>query len=131
MQTSIILAEDHVLVRQGLRRIIQEDPTMQVIQEAGDGLELLELLQENTPDIVILDISMPRLGGLEAAQVIKMQYPTIKVMILTMHRERNFFQKALGIGVDGYILKDEADTTLNSAIKAVLKDNAYFSPLLI
>ena len=131
MQTSIILAEDHVLVRQGLRRIIQEDPTMQVIQEAGDGLELLELLQENTPDIVILDISMPRLGGLEAAQVIKMQYPTIKVMILTMHRERNFFQKALGIGVDGYILKDEADTTLNSAIKAVLKDNAYFSSLLI
>jgi DNA-binding NarL/FixJ family response regulator len=131
MQTSIILAEDHVLVRQGLRRIIQEDPTMLVIQEAGDGLELLELLHEHTPDIVILDISMPRLGGLEAAQVIKTQYPTIKVMILTMHRERNFFQKALGIGVDGYILKEEADTTLNSAIKAVLKDNAYFSPLLI
>jgi DNA-binding NarL/FixJ family response regulator len=131
MQTSIILAEDHVLVRQGLRRIIQEDPTMLVIKEAGDGLELLELLHEHTPDIVILDISMPRLGGLEAAQVIKTQYPTIKVMILTMHRERNFFQKALGIGVDGYILKEEADTTLNSATKAVLKDNAYFSPLLI
>ena len=91
----------------------------------------MALLKENIPDIVILDISMPRLGGLEAAQVIKTQYPTIKVLILTMHRERNFFQKALGIGVDGYILKEEADTTLNSAIRAVLKDKAYFSPLLV
>lgn len=72
---SVILAEDHVLVRQGLRRIIQEDPTVQVTHEAGDGLELLELLKNSTPDVVILDISMPRLTGLEAAQIIKKQYP--------------------------------------------------------
>ncbi len=127
---SVILAEDHVLVRQGLKRIIQEDPAVQVIQEAGDGLELLGLLKESTPDMVILDISMPRLGGLEAAQIIKTQYPAMKIMILTMHRERNYFQKALRIGVDGYILKEEADTDLNLAIKAVLDDNTYFSPLL-
>ncbi len=105
MMASIILTEDHVLVRQGLKRIIQEYPNVQVIHEAGDGVELLALLKVSTPDIVILDISMPRLGGLEAAQIIKTQYPTIKIMILTMHRERNFFQKALGIGVDGYLLK--------------------------
>ena len=131
MMASIILTDDHVLVRQGLKRIIQEDPAMQVIHEAGDGLELLELLKESSPDIVILDISMPRLGGLEAAQIIKTQYPTMKIMILTMHREKNYFQKALGIGVDGYILKEEADTALNSAIKAVLEDNTYFSPVLV
>jgi DNA-binding NarL/FixJ family response regulator len=130
MRASIILAEDHVLVRQGLRRIIQEDPSMQVIHEAGDGLELLSLLKGSTPDVVILDISMPRLDGLEAAQMIKEQYPDIKIMILTMHRERNYFQKAKEIGVNGYVLKDEADTALNAAIKAVLEDKTYYSPLL-
>jgi DNA-binding NarL/FixJ family response regulator len=128
---SIILADDHVLVRQGLKRIIQENPDVQVIQEARDGLELLALLKESTPDIVILDISMPRLGGLEAAQTIKIQYPTMKIMILTMHRQKSFFQKAMEIGVDGYILKDEADADLNSAINMILQGNTYISPLLV
>jgi DNA-binding NarL/FixJ family response regulator len=130
MAASIILAEDHVLVRQGLRRIIQEDPSMKVIHEAGDGVELLALLKDSTPDIVILDISMPRLQGLEAARIIKEQYPTIKIMILTMHREKNYFQRAMEIGVNGYVLKEEADAALNTAIKAVLEDKTYYSPLL-
>ena len=95
---------------------------MQVIHEAGDGVELLALLKTSTPDIVILDISMPRLQGLEAAQIIRSQYPSIKIMILTMHRERNYFQKAMEIGVNGYVLKDEADTALNIALKALLED---------
>jgi DNA-binding NarL/FixJ family response regulator len=128
---SIVLADDHVLVRQGLRRIIQEDPAVQVTHEAGNGLELLELLKNTTPDVVILDISMPRLQGLEAAQIIKGKYPAIKIMILTMHRERTFFQKAMEIGVNAYILKDEADNVLTKAIKAVLEDKTYFSPLLV
>ena len=130
MFASIILAEDHALVRQGLRRIIQEDPGVQVTYEAGNGLEVLEFLKENMPDIVLLDISMPHLGGLEAAQIIRAQYPTIKIVILTMHRERHFFQKALEIGVDGYILKDEADSVLVNAIQAVLEGKTYFSPLV-
>jgi len=130
MGASIILAEDHALVRQGLRRIIQEDPSMQVIHEVGDGVELLALLESSTPDIVILDISMPRLRGLEAAQIIREQYPAIKIMILTMHRERNYFQRAMEIGVNGYVLKEEADTDLNIAIKAILENKTYFSPLL-
>ena len=130
MGASIILADDHVLVRQGLRRIIQEDPAMQVIHEAGDGMELLALLEASTPDIVILDISMPRLQGLEAAQIIKEQYPTVKIMILTMHREKNYLQRAMEIGVAGYVLKDEADTDLNLALKALVEDKTYFSPLL-
>ena len=130
MLASIILAEDHALVRQGLRRIIQEDPGVQVTYEAGNGLEVLKFLKENMPDIVLLDISMPRLGGLEAAQIIRAQYPTIKIVILTMHRERHFFQKALEIGVDGYILKDEADSVLMNAIQAVLEGKTYFSPLV-
>ena len=130
MLASVILAEDHVLVRQGLRRIIQEDPGVQVIHEAGDGEELLDLLKDSTPDVVILDISMPRLGGLEAARRIKKHYPQIKIMILTMHTGRPFLEEAKEIGVEGYILKDEADTALNAAIQAVLEDKTYFSPLL-
>jgi DNA-binding NarL/FixJ family response regulator len=131
MIASIILADDHVLVRQGIRRIIQEDPAVQVTHEAGDGLELLELLKKTTPDVVILDISMPRLRGLEAARIIKTQYPAIKIMILTMHREISFLHKAMEIGVNGYVLKDEADTALSAAIQAVLQDGTYFSPLLV
>jgi DNA-binding NarL/FixJ family response regulator len=131
MIASVILAEDHVLVRQGLRRIIQEDPGVQVIYEAGDGEELLGLLQDSTPDIVIMDISMPRLGGLEAARIIKKHYPQIKIMILTMHKGKSFFEEAMEIGVDAYVLKDEADTALNSAIQTLLMGKRYFSPFIV
>jgi two-component system, NarL family, response regulator NreC len=131
MPATIILAEDHVLVRQGLRRIIQEDPAMQVTCEAGDGLEVLEFLKDSLADVVILDISLPHLGGLEVAQIVRTQYPAIKIVILTMHREKYFFQKAVGIGVHGYILKEEADTVLINVIKSVLEDKTYFSPLVL
>jgi two-component system, NarL family, response regulator NreC len=131
---SIILAEDHLLVRQGLRRIIEEDPDFQVTNEAGDGVELLELLEkgnpDSTPDIVILDISMPRLDGLEAAKIIKQRYPGVKILILTMHREKHYFSKAQKLGVNGYLLKEDADTDLNSAIKIILQGNSYISPLI-
>ncbi len=127
----IILAEDHVLVRQGLKRIIEEDPNLQVVHEAGDGVELLGLLEDSTPDIVILDISMPRLQGLEAAKIIKQRYPIIKILILTMHREKNYFYKAQEIGVNGYVLKEEADSDLNSAINTILQGSTYVSPLLM
>jgi len=130
MTASIILADYHVLVRQGMRRIIEEDPSMQVLDEAGDGLEVLSLLQKNIPDLVILDIAMPRLGGLEAAAIIKKQYPAVKILMLTMFKRKNFLQKALAIGVDGFILKEEADADLNFAIKSVLENKTYFSPLL-
>jgi DNA-binding NarL/FixJ family response regulator len=128
--TSIILAEDHVLVRQGLRKIIEEDPDLKVIHEAGNGVELLELLTGSTPEIVIIDVSMPRLDGLEAAKIIKQQYPGVKILILTMHRDKHYFSKAKEIGVNGYLLKEDADTDLNSAIYTILQGNTYTSPLL-
>jgi DNA-binding NarL/FixJ family response regulator len=127
---SIILAEDHIMVRQGLRRIIEEDPDLQVIHEADDGVELLKLLADNTPDVVILDISMPRLEGLEAAEMIMQRYPGIKIIILTMHRELHYFSRAQEIGVHGYLLKEEADTDLNLAIKTILQGTTYTSPLI-
>ena len=127
---TIILADDHVLVRQGIRRIIEDDSSLKVIGEAGDGQEVLELLKKSTPDLVILDISMPRLGGFEAAEIIKNQYPAVKIIMLTMFKRKNFLMRAKDMGVDGFVLKEQADADLNTAIKNVLENNAYFSPLL-
>ena len=130
MMHTIILADDHVLVRQGIRRIIEEDSSLKVIGEAGDGQEVLELLKKSTPNLVILDISMPRMGGFEAAEIIKNQYPAVKIIMLTMHKRNNFFNKAREIGAEGFVLKEQADADLNTAIKYVLENNVYFSPLL-
>lgn len=127
---TIILADDHVLVRQGIRRIIEEDSSLEVIGEAGDGQEVLELLKKSTPNLVILDISMPRLGGFEAAEIIKNQYPAVKIIMLTMHKRNNFLNKAREIGAEGFVLKEQADADLNTAIKTVLENKVYFSPLL-
>jgi DNA-binding NarL/FixJ family response regulator len=126
----IILADDHALVRKGIKRIIQEDPGLTVIDEAEDGLELLNELEKSAPDLVILDISMPRLSGLEAAKFINDLYPQLKILFLTMHRDRDLFHKAMEIGAAGYVLKDELDHDLHQAIKTVLQGKTYVSPLL-
>jgi DNA-binding NarL/FixJ family response regulator len=123
---SVILADDHAMMRKGMRRIIQKDSATEVIHEAKDGVELLELLETSNPDVVVLDHSMPRLKGLEASRIIKAQYPEIKIIILTMHSEKGFCREAKRIGVHGYVLKEEADTNLNSALKAVLAGKTYF-----
>jgi DNA-binding NarL/FixJ family response regulator len=126
-KASIILVDDHVLIRKALRQIIQEDPTLYVVDEAGDGEEVLRLLEETTPDAVIMDISMPRLSGLETAVIIKQLYPKIKVVILTMHQEKEYFCRAIEIGVEGYVIKKEIDN-LNIAIKTVLEGKTYITP---
>ncbi|MCX5891990.1 MAG: response regulator transcription factor [Deltaproteobacteria bacterium] len=126
----IVLADDHRLVRQGIKRIIEENADMRVVGEAGDGMELLEILEKLHPDLVICDIAMPRLRGLEAAQRVKNLYPDIKVLMLSMHRSREYLNQAMAAGVDGYVLKEDADTALTTAIEEVRRGNTYFSPLL-
>ncbi len=126
----IVLADDHRLVRQGIKRIIEENSHMKVIGEAGDGQELLELLHEVHPNLVICDIAMPRLRGLEAAQRVKNLYPDIKVLILSMHRSKEYLHQAKLAGVDGYVLKEDADSSLKTAIQAIRQGKHYFSPLL-
>ena len=129
-QYNIVLADDHILVRQGIKKIIQEDADMQVMAEAGDGLELMEILQKITPHLVILDISMPRLNGLVAAAKIKQLYPDIKVLILSMHRSEEYLRRALTVGVNGYLLKEDADVALFAAIETVRQGQTFISPLL-
>jgi len=127
---TIVLADDHILVRQGIKKIIQQDDDMRVVGEAGDGIELMEILREITPDLVILDISMPRLKGLAAAAMINQLYPDIKVLILSMHRSKEYLHQALAVGVNGYLLKEDADVGLFAAIEMVRRGHTFISPLL-
>jgi DNA-binding NarL/FixJ family response regulator len=130
MPYSIILADDHVLFRQGLKMLIEEDPELRVADEAGDGLELLEILEEYTPDMVIIDISMPRLRGLEATKFIKELYPDIKVLVLTMNKSKEILYKAMNSGADGYLLKEDANEILHSAIKTIRSGKQFITPLI-
>ena len=128
----IILADDHALVRKGIRRVIEEDPSLQVVGEASDGLELLELLEkvQPQPDLVVCDIAMPRLRGLEACLRVKKHYPHIKVLILSMHKSKEYLAQAKSAGVDGYVLKEDADTALHTAIHEIRRGKTFFSALI-
>ena len=127
---SIVLADDHIMFRQGVKRIIEETPGLEVVGEANDGLELLRLLKARLPELVILDISMPHLRGLEATREIKKLYPRVKVIFLTMHRTREFLQQALEAGADGFLLKEDADLELLRAIQMVRGGKKFISTLL-
>jgi DNA-binding NarL/FixJ family response regulator len=126
----IVLAEDHVLVREGIKKIIEAFPGLQVVGEVGDGPELMKLLKRLTVDMVILDISMPSLPGIEATREIKQEYPTVKVLILTMHKKKEYLHNAMDAGVDGYLLKEDAPKELLNAIEKIRQGMLYVSPLL-
>jgi two-component system, NarL family, response regulator NreC len=127
----IVLADDHVMFRQGIKNILQKDKGLEVIGEAGDGLKLLELLNKATPDMIILDISMPNLRGIEATWEIKMILPQVKVLILSMHKDKEFVYSAISAGAEGYLLKEDADTELFAAIDKIRQKGRYISPLLL
>ena len=125
---SIILADDHTLVRQGLRRLLEGMDDLEVVGEANDGLDLLQLLKQVTPQMVILDIFMPNLRGIEAITEIKMIRPDVKILILTMHRDKEYLYLALSAGAKGYLLKEDAPKELFSAIAEVRQGKTYISP---
>jgi len=126
----IILADDHVLIRQGIKKILERESGIEIIGEAGDGLALLRLLNNLTPNLVILDISMPNLRGLEVIREIKATHSTIKVLMLTMHKEIEYFHNAISAGADGYLLKEDADTELFAAVQKIRHGKIYISPVL-
>lgn len=126
----IILADDHVLFREVIKESIQKVPDLEVIGEVSDGLELLDLLKTSTPDMIILDIAMPNLQGIEAANEIKKLYPEIKILILTMHKSSEHVYRAISAGVDGYLLKENAYADLISAIETIKEGKKYISSLI-
>jgi DNA-binding NarL/FixJ family response regulator len=113
----VVVADDHALFREGLKRVLEEDPDVEIVGEANDGMELLALLPQLTPDLILLDISMPNLRGIEALPEIKRMHPHAKILILTMHRE--YLYETIAAGADGYFLKSETDTVLFTAMEKV------------
>lgn len=126
----IIIADDHSLIRKGLRTLIELESDMQVIGEAGDGQELLDFLQYEQPDLIVMDISMPRVNGIEAVQEVVENYPKICILMLTMHRNSQYFYNAISAGAHGYLMKDDSDTELLTAIRTVQSGKTYVSPQL-
>ncbi|NOQ41169.1 MAG: response regulator [Desulfuromusa sp.] len=126
----IILADDHVILRHGVKSIIDDVPGFCIVGEADDGAELLKLLRTVVPDLVILDIAMPKIRGLEAAAEIKSNFPAIKILILTMHKSGQYLDHALSVGVDGYLLKEDAPKEIFTAIETIRAGRKYISPIL-
>jgi two-component system, NarL family, response regulator NreC len=123
-----LLADDHAIVRRGLRSLLETQPGVDVIGEAADGLEALRLCTERVPDLLILDIAMPKMNGIEvASRVQKLDRPP-RVIILSMHTDEAYIIRALAAGARGYLLKDATDEDLLPAIRAVLSGKPYFSP---
>jgi DNA-binding NarL/FixJ family response regulator len=124
----IVLADDHMLVRAGIRALLERIPGVEVAGEAGDGREALALLEALQPDILLIDIAMPGLNGLETAARVTNEFPRIKVIILTMHANEEYVVHALRAGAVGYLLKDSATIELELAIEAVGRGEMYLSP---
>ena len=126
----IVLADDHLLFRKGIRRLIEDTSDMEVIGEASDGLELLNLLKELTPDLVIVDISMPNLRGIEAAREIIAHHPATRVLVLTMHKSKEYLYHSILAGAQGYLLKEDSDDELFSAIDTIRNGGTYVTRAL-
>ena len=122
----IVLADDHTSFRERLRKLIDGVDDLRVVGERSDGLELLNSMEELAPDMIILDITMPHIGGIEAAIEIRKRYPDVKIVMLTIHNEREYILQAISSGARGYVTKENVDSELFAAIKAVRKGEFYF-----
>lgn len=129
-ETHILIADDHPLLRQGLRLAIESDPRLIVVAEVGDGRSALERLRKLRPQIAVLDVNMPELDGFGVAQVIRQEQLPVEIIFLTVYRERTFFNQALDLGAKGYILKDSASTDIVTGIRAVAAGEYFTSPAL-
>lgn len=126
----VILADDHEILRFGLKNLLSREADIEVVDTAGDGVELLEKLAALSCDLIVLDLSMPRMDGLRVLDELRRHHPGIRVIVFTMHKEREFFRTALGKGVSGYILKDDNLDRIPVAIKEIRAGRKYFSPAL-
>ncbi|MGW6490366.1 response regulator [Streptomyces sp. NPDC055056] len=124
----ILLADDHALVRRGVRLILDQEPDLTVVAEAGDGAEAIALARANDVDLVVLDIAMPRMTGLQAARELVALKPGLRVLMLTMHDNEQYFFQALKAGASGYVLKSVADRDLVDACRAALRDEPFLYP---
>ncbi len=125
MTARILLVDDHALVRAGIRRILDAEPDLDVVAEASDGAEAVELARAISPDLAILDVSMPRRTGLQAAREIRRRAPAVRLLMLSMHDNEQYFFSALQAGACGYVLKSAADEDLVDACRAAMRDEPF------
>lgn len=131
MAVKIMIADDHSMIREGLKQLLELEGNFEVIAEACDGVECLEKLLTVKPDVLLLDINMPNMNGLEVLQKMKDKRMKVKVLVLTVHNEVEYLLKAVNIGVNGYLLKDSESAELKKAILAVVNGDDYIQPSLI
>ena len=126
----ILLADDHTVVRKGLRLLLESQPGLAVVAEAADGRNAVALAERETPDVVVMDIGMPQLNGIEAARQITAKHPQTAVVFLSMHSDESYVLKALKAGARGYLLKDSAEHDLIQAVRSVTEGKSFFSPAI-
>lgn len=131
MKTKVMIADDHSLIREGIKQLLEFDGSIEVVAEAANGIECLEKLKVFLPDVLLLDINMPEKNGIEVLQELKESKSDVKVLILTVHNELEYLLKAVDIGVDGYILKDSESSELKKAIQSICNGNNYIQASLI
>jgi DNA-binding NarL/FixJ family response regulator len=124
----IVLAEDHTILREGLRALLTADPNFEITGEAADGRAAVRLVEKQIPDLILMDLSMPRMTGMDAIREIKKRYSQTKIIALTVHKTEEYLRTTLQAGADGYVLKDATHDELMMAIQSVLKGKTYLSP---
>lgn len=129
--TRIIIADDHLLFRQGLKHLLARKADLQVVGECTDGLQLINLIDRLLPDIILLDLSLMNLRGIESVREIKKAYPRIKILILTTNQDKRYLEQAISAGARGYLLKEDTDMELLTAIEKVRRGRIYVSPNLV
>lgn len=129
-QIRILLADDHTIIRSGLKLLLEQQADFKVVAEANDGREAVELVSKNHPDVAVVDIGMPQLNGIEATRQIVATAPATQVVILSMHADEGYVLKALKAGARAYILKNSAETDLIRAIRSVAEGKSFFSPVI-
>jgi len=128
MSVKVLLVDDHAIIREGLRSLLEKQPDMEVVADVDDGRRAVEMVRELSPDVVIMDVTMPRLGGIEATRQITSESPSVKVIALSIHSKRRFVADMLQAGAAGYILKECLFDELVQAIRAVSEGGRYLSP---
>lgn len=126
----VMIADDHGIVRQGTRSLLEKEPDIEIAGEAEDGRAAVEMTAELKPDVIVMDIAMPKLNGLDAAAQIMRKSPETGVIILSMHQEEDYLVRALSAGVRGYLLKETAQLDLVRAVRSVVQQKAFFSPTI-
>lgn len=129
--TDVLIADDHAIVRAGLRALISAEPGFKLVGEAAGGYEAIELVEKNHPDILVLDLSMPDLDGISVTRTLKPKFPELRILILTLHEDEALLKEAIKAGASGYILKRAAETELISAIQGILRGDLYVDPSMV